>query len=330
MGGGSVFSVLLDLGGQVVAEVAKAVDLELDHARRVAREADGHAAGERAGLREDTEVAQGEGERQRLLHLDRDGGVVLARTRGGGGGLRGDDRRVVILIAHRLGLDAGLLLHVLLLDARLALDPRLALHHAVGGRAGAQEDEALAEVGARRELDALARDGDGDGVAEDGHVAADLGEVGGAELDRRRVRHLGDGHALRVDLHELELELALLRLVLRLSDDGQDVAVVDVAEGDDVVVLGGLEDLAERLEVDAQHRLALARVHGEAAAAERQGDERDVRGVHGLDADARRRGLEVGLGDELLDRLHDLLPQQALGDLRFEHGLVAGWDGENQ
>ena len=51
-----------------------------------------------------------------------------------------------------------------------------------------------------------------------------------------------------------------------------------------------------------------------------QRHERDVRRVHGLEAEAGRRAVEVGVGDELLDGVEELLKQGAL----LESGLEPG------
>tara|TARA_B110001452_G_scaffold13284_1_gene10969 strand:- start:515 stop:1012 length:498 start_codon:yes stop_codon:yes gene_type:complete len=152
----------------------------------------GRSAG--ADLGEEVEVAQREVERDRLLHLD--GHLLL------------------LLGVHRRVLPQG---------------------HVAG-----------AHLAGDRELDAVLGDGDGDGVAQDGQVAADALElasrpvtkrvgrsVGGlamswcpaagdgrgggcVHLDLALVLGIGDAEVLRVNVHELELEVrdAVLRLVL--------------------------------------------------------------------------------------------------------------------
>ena len=49
-------------------------------------------------------------------------------------------------------------------------------------------------------------------------------------------------------------------------------------------------------------------------------DERDVRGVHRLQGDARGCAFELRIGDELFDGLDDLLQRGGLFDLRLKHG----------
>ena len=65
----------------------------------------------------------------------------------------------------------------------------------------------------------------------------------------------------------------------------------------------------------------------EAGGAEREGDEGDVAGVHGLQGDAGGGGVDVDVGDEVLDGFDDFLEDERLGQFCFEHGMV--WFGRD-
>lgn len=55
-------------------------------------------------------------------------------------------------------------------------------------------------------------------------------------------------------------------------------------------------------------------------------DQRDVARIHGLEFETFDGvGLEVGVGDEVLDRVEDFLEHGALLDSGFEHGRSGRW-----
>ena len=83
-------------------------------------------------------------------------------------------------------------------------------------------------------------------------------------------------------------------------------------EGDDVVVVSTLQDLGQRGHVHADGHFTVASVMIEAFCLELHGHQRHMRGVHGLQGDARGGAVEVGLRDEVLDGLDELLEQGSL------------------
>lgn len=74
-------SLLVDLGGEVVPDVAHGVHGVLDHDRDVGRHAQGHGGTQGGGLGEERQVAQGEVELHGLLHVDDHGVVLLLHVR---------------------------------------------------------------------------------------------------------------------------------------------------------------------------------------------------------------------------------------------------------
>ena len=74
-------------------------------------------------------------------------------------------------------------------------------------------------------------------------------------------------------------------------------------------------------QVHAHAQAAVAAVVVEAIAAQQQRDERHVRGVHGLQAEARRRAVEVRIGHQVLHGLQHLLQQAALRQACLQCGL---------
>ena len=73
--------VLVDLGRQVVADVATGADGVLDHNRYVGRHGKGDCGAQGGGLGEEVQVAEGEVELHGLLHVDDDSLVLLVHRR---------------------------------------------------------------------------------------------------------------------------------------------------------------------------------------------------------------------------------------------------------
>ena len=70
---------------------------------------------------------------------------------------------------------------------------------------------------------------------------------------------------------------------LCLVGEGENVGIVACFEGEDVVVLGTLEDFCERTEIDTEGNGAVAAVTLEAGSLELDGDEGDMGVIHGLE-----------------------------------------------
>ena len=63
----------------------------------------------------------------------------------------------------------------------------------------------------------------------------------------------------------------------------ENVGIVACFEGEDIVVLGALENLCERTEVDTEGNGTVAAVTLEAGSLELDGDEGDMGVIHGLE-----------------------------------------------
>jgi hypothetical protein len=109
------------------------------------------------------------------------------------------------------------------------------------------------------------------------------------------------------------------KLTGRLEHEGDGVGPVVGLDGDDVVVSGAAEHLGHVVEVHAHGEVAVAAVVLEPLGAEEQRDERDVAGIHGLQREPRPGAVEVGVGDQLPDRLQDLLEEAPLHKPQLGH-----------
>ena len=73
---------ILNLGGEIVADVTHVSDVVLHHQRHVRRHGERHLAGQTACLGEHLEVPGGEGQVDGLLHLDGHGLLLLVHVGG--------------------------------------------------------------------------------------------------------------------------------------------------------------------------------------------------------------------------------------------------------
>mmetsp|Transcript_6420 Transcript_6420/g.16232 ORF Transcript_6420/g.16232 Transcript_6420/m.16232 type:complete len:291 (+) Transcript_6420:88-960(+) len=190
-------------------------------------------------------------------------------------------------------------------------------------------DVAAAHVSLDTELDAVLGDGDLDGVTqcavvlavtEQGEITAGALELSGRHLDHGLGITLRDSEQLALDVHQLELKVGDLGLLLALEHERDGVTLVVRLDGELVFVASTLENLAHRVEVDAQGHIAIAAVVLEALGTQKHGHQRDVTAVHRLQADALLGALKVGLLDQILHCFDQLLQNARLSKTCLEHG----------
>lgn len=90
--------------------------------------------------------------------------------------------------------------------------------------------------------------------------------------------------------------------------------------GNLVIVGSTLEDLCKIDEIHAKHHITIASKSLEAVFVQVDGNQRNVRGVHGLQRHATWSALPARLGDKVLHRVEDLLQDEAFLELCFKHG----------
>jgi len=298
----SLSLVLADLGRQVKACIANLEDLVLHQQGHVLGERQCDAGRQGSGLGEEVEVTQRKCQRNGLVKLH--------------------DHRLRLLV-HRRSLLEG--------------------------------DVARPELSTGGELDTLLGAGDGDRVPDGGEVTADALELVRRHPEDGVVVGVGDAEVLAVNIHQLELVVRHTVRVRSLKDEGHGVATVLSLEGDDVVSARTLENLGHGAKVDAKRDVAVATVRIKTFSTQkltverkRRGkkkmvqlhlhkresirkqknermkkvhhcDERDVAAVHGLEGDSTAVAVEVGLGDQVLDGLEDLLEEASLQQTGFKH-----------
>jgi hypothetical protein len=111
---------------------------------------------------------------------------------------------------------------------------------------------------------------------------------------------------LLVNIHKLQVILAQPITLAALENQIQDIRSILSLDCQDILALGGTQDLGERCEVDAKGDITVASVWGEGFCLEHHGDERDVRVVHGLESHTGVIAVEVAVLDEILDCIDDL------------------------
>eukprot|EP00968_Pinguiococcus_pyrenoidosus_P002525 scaffold143_cov260-Pinguiococcus_pyrenoidosus.AAC.18 len=183
----------------------------------------------------------------------------------------------------------------------------------------AHGDLSLAQVSCDAESDTFLGAGDGAGVSNHAQVPHDALELGRRHLNGAGVLLIRNAELLAIDVHQLQLELGDAVLLRRLEHEGKRVALVGGAQRDHILLPGALEQLAHVGHVEPQRHVAVAAEEIEALRAEKEGHEGHVRRVHGLQAEAGFRALQVRVGDQLIDGADHLLQQVALDESCFKH-----------
>lgn len=137
-------------------------------------------------------------------------------------------------------------------------------------------------------------------------VGTDTTELGSGHGDRGSVLGLGDAKVLLVDVHKLEVVLGDAVVVGGLEGEAELIRGIVGPEGEDVLVLGGAEDLGQRGEVHAESDVTVAAIRAEAVGLEHHGHQGNVGVVHGLQGNAAVIAVEVAVLDEIFDGVDNL------------------------
>lgn len=124
---------------------------------------------------------------------------------------------------------------------------------------------------------------------------------------------------LLVNVHQLDVVLADSVALGALEDEVDDIGRVLGLEGQDVLVLGGTEDLLQRDQVDTKGDVAVASEGREGVGLEQHGDQGDVGVIHGLETDTRVVAFEVAVLDKVLDGFDNLLQKVGLFETCLKH-----------
>jgi len=184
----------------------------------------------------------------------------------------------------------------------------------------ADQHIASTKIASYMEFDPLLRAADGEGVAKDLHVTDDALEFAGGHLNGTLVLSIGDSELLAVNVHEFELKVGNAILPGTLEHQRQGVPVVLGLQGDDIVIPCALENLPHVRGIEPQADGSVTPEVVEAAGTQTNGHEGDVGVVHGLDGHLVVGAVDVGLLDEVFQRLNELLEYFSLGETGFKHG----------
>ena len=91
-------------------------------------------------------------------------------------------------------------------------------------------------------------------------------------------------------------------------------------EGDDIVVASTLENLSDVLDGEAKSERLVTTVGVKTILLHVERHERDMTGIHSLDGHALGTDIDVGIVNEVLDRVNELLEVGGVGDCGFKHG----------
>lgn len=113
----------------------------------------------------------------------------------------------------------------------------------------------------------------------------------------------------------------IAKLTGSLEEELDFVLIIMTGFHGDLVIVGGtFQDLGKVDEIHAKHHITIASETGEAFSVQVDGDQRNVRSVHGLQRHAIWSALPARLGDQILHRVEDLLQHEAFLELGFKHG----------
>ena len=134
---------------------------------------------------------------------------------------------------------------------------------------------------------------------------------------------------LLVDIHELEVVLAEAVGGGALEAYVERVGGILSLQRQDVIVLGGSQNLGQGHQVDTEGDVAVATVGAEGVGLEHHGDQGNVGVVHGLQRNARVIAVEVAVLHQVFDGVHHLLQDVRLLESGFQHdgGDVDELDG---
>jgi hypothetical protein len=88
---------------------------------------------------------------------------------------------------------------------------------------------------------------------------------------------------LRFNIHKLEIKVGDSVLVGRFEDQGEGVSLLFTLEYNNVVICGTFQDLGQIWSVDTEGERFVATVEIETFRFKKDGTERNVRRIHGLD-----------------------------------------------
>lgn len=109
-----------------------------------------------------------------------------------------------------------------------------------------------------------------------------------------------------INIHQLNIVLTQTISLGTLEHQVDDVRRVLCLQRQDILILGGAQDLGQRDQVDSQCHGPIASVWTEGLCGQKHGYEGDVRVVHGLESDACVIAVEVAVLNQVFDGIHDL------------------------
>lgn len=110
-----------------------------------------------------------------------------------------------------------------------------------------------------------------------------------------------------------------------LEHERQRISSIFRLEGDHVVISGALENFGQVTRVESEGERSVTSEVIESFGLEGNSHERNVRTVHGLDGELVFAAINVGILNQILDGLNDLLEHLSLYQTRFKHDELEGW-----
>lgn len=114
--------------------------------------------------------------------------------------------------------------------------------------------------------------------------------------------------------------LGIRNITWTFKHESDSVASIISFNGNNIIISSALQHLGHIVEIHSHGEVPITAIMLKAFGSEEESDERHVAGIHGLKGEATGGAVEVGIVDELLDGLQDLLEEGALNETKLEHG----------
>ncbi|KAH0459628.1 hypothetical protein IEQ34_012442 [Dendrobium chrysotoxum] len=101
-------------------------------------------------------------------------------------------------------------------------------------------------------------------------------------------------------------------LTRAFEHESNSVAAIVSLDGNNIIVSSTLEHLGHVIEVHPHGNIPIAAIVLETLGSEEQRHQSNMARVHGLKGEPRRRTVEVGISDQIFDRLENLLQKTTL------------------
>ena len=122
--------------------------------------------------------------------------------------------------------------------------------------------------------------------------------------------------------HDSRTKIRNASILRAFEQESQVISGIVGLESDNVFIVCTLENLAQVRGVESQILCTIASVVVQSIAIKMDGNERHVRGIHGLNRNAVVAAIHICILNQILDGVNDLFENLPFGNTCFEHVVV--------